>query len=407
VKKRPLEDDEPPTKRQRVEAAVEIIEKENIEEVISTDSATSSSPTHSVSALRTSSPIQSPAAFSGRPAQSTPPSSPLPSSPPIQIRRPVFSIFRKKSESKSAATKNKPLSERSHNVQSPTKAPQPKQKKRRLVQMQLDLVGELQKTCKACGMEYIPSNAEDAALHRKFHAMNIDGVDLTKAFVERLKSNQVWAGRDGSFIAAISRKNNLAMRNKAVEILNVVNTELAAVPIPVEELWSPIRIPIAEKATMGTTGVQVSRLGTERMEASDRFKAYIYIRANKCVGACLAERIQEAYGVVESATKDDASKPNTSPLPIPARSFETIESSSISISTESEPAMLGISRIWTSSRHRKCGIATTLLEAARSNFLYGMTVEKDLIAFSQPTESGGKLARKWFGRGTGWHVYID
>jgi hypothetical protein len=36
-----------------------------------------------------------------------------------------------------------------------------------------------------------------------------------------------------------------------------------------------------------------------------------------------------------------------------------------------------------------------------------MIVDKERVAFSQPTESGGNLARKWFGRQSGWHVYID
>ena len=70
------------------------------------------------------------------------------------------------------------LSEGSPNVPSSPPKPQPrKKKKERLIQMQLDLVGELRKKCKTCGMEYIPSNSEDATLHRKFHAMNVGGVD--------------------------------------------------------------------------------------------------------------------------------------------------------------------------------------------------------------------------------------
>ncbi len=84
-----------------------------------------------------------------------------------------------------------------------------------------------------------------------------------------------------------------------------------------------------------------------------------------------------------------------------------LQSSSISISAASEPAIMGVSRIWTSNQHRKQGVATKLLDTARANFLYGLTVEKKNVAFSQPTESGGKLAKRWFGCGAGWHVYID
>jgi hypothetical protein len=254
-----------------------------------------------------------------------------------------------------------------------------------MVQMQLDLASESRKACKTCGMEYIPSNNEDAALHRKFHAMNVGGVDFTKATVDRLRKTQVWSGGDGSFIAVTGRKDALALRNRTSDVLKVVNTDLGAVSISDEELWSQTRAP---------SGAQ-----TQNSKAAlvDRFKTYLYIRGQKCIGACLTERIWEAYTVL---AQDDVS--------VQDRQLESeSKSSSISISTAATSALLGISRIWTSSQHRKQGIATRLLDCARSDFLYGLTVGKEKVAFSQPTESGGNLARKWFGCEDGWCVYID
>jgi hypothetical protein len=32
---------------------------------------------------------------------------------------------------------------------------------------------------------------------------------------------------------------------------------------------------------------------------------------------------------------------------------------------------------------------------------------KDQVAFSQPTDAGARLARKWTGKKYGWLVYID
>lgn len=284
--------------------------------------------------------------------------------------------------------------ERSSNPQSP---PKPRPKKKRLVQMQLDLVGDLRKTCKVCGMEYIPSNVDDAALHRKFHAMNVGGVDFTKAVVDKLRQNQVWSGGNGAFIAVVGRRDALALRKKASDVLKVVNTELAAVAIANEALWSQTsRLESKDSPVKaGEADVVVKTKGPS--SGSDRFKVYLYIQSNKCIGACLAERITEAYTV-----EDDADAAELAGGAVPAR-----ESSSISISTIAHPAILGISRIWTSNLHRKQGIATRLLDVTRSDFLYGMTIEKGAVAFSQPTESGGRLARKWFGRRAGWHVYID
>ena len=257
-----------------------------------------------------------------------------------------------------------------------------------MVQMQLDLVGQHRKACKTCGMEYIPSNAEDVALHKKFHAMNFGGVDCTKAMVERLRQKQIWSGGEGSFIAVVGRRDAITLRNKASDVLKVVNTELAAVPISDEELWSQTTLSASTKA---------SEEDATTSEKCDRFKVYLHIRGQKCVAACLAERIQEAYTVL---AQDETSEQPTQPL-------ADSQSSSISVSTTAVTVLLGISRIWVSNQFRKQGLARRLLDSTRSDFMYGLTVEKHLIAFSQPTESGGKLARKYFGREAGWHVYID
>jgi hypothetical protein len=257
-----------------------------------------------------------------------------------------------------------------------------------MVQMQLDLVGQHRKACKTCGMEYIPSNTEDVALHKKFHAMNFGGVDCTKAMVERLRQKQVWNGGERSFITVVGRRDALALRNKASDVLKVVNTELAAVPISDEELWGQTRL------SASTEGTEADTAATEKC---DRYKMYLYVQGRKCVAACLAERIQEACTVL---AQDKASEQ-------PAQTPAEPQSSCISISTAADKVLVGISRIWVSSQFRKQGLARRLLDCTRSDFMYGLIVEKHLTAFSQPTESGGKLARKYFGSEAGWHVYMD
>lgn len=344
-------------------------------------------------AIASSSPRESPAIFSDDvPITSTPPSSPPPSqiTPPHPTRGPMFSFLKRKQRPKASTAE--PLSEESHNV----RPPPPSKKKRRLTQMQLDLGGDVRKSCKVCGMDYIPSNVEDAALHRKFHAMNVGGMDLGKSFVENVKKNKVWAGGDGSFIAVVGRKDSLAFRNKATQVLDVVNTELAAVTMGDDQLWSQIPVEESSSRVQPEKG-DSTKTGKKGSSNTDRFKMYLYIQGLKCIGACLAERILEAYAVLEP---DDVSGGNARP---PAE----WRSSSISVSKAAEAAILGISRIWTSNSHRKSGRATALLDSVISDFLYGMTIPKEMVAFSQPTESGGQLARKWFGRDSGWHVYVD
>lgn len=238
-------------------------------------------------------------------------------------------------------------------------------------------------------MEYIQSNAEDVALHKKFHAVNFGGVDCTKAMVERLRQKQVWSGSEGAFVAVVSRRDALALRKKASDVLKVVNTELAAVPIEDENLW-------------GQTTLEPSDSKADTSAKCDRFKVYLHIQGQKCVGACLAERITEAYTVLAQDTTPEQDKASEQPQPL----LES-HSSSISVSTTADAVLLGISRIWVSNQFRKQGLARRLLDAARGDFMYGLTVQKRLTAFSQPTESGGKLARRYFGCEAGWHVYMD
>lgn len=57
------------------------------------------------------------------------------------------------------------------------------------------------------------------------------------------------------------------------------------------------------------------------------------------------------------------------------------------------PASLGVSRIWTSPRCRRKGIATALLNAA----LAEKGVAKEMIAFSQPTSAGKHLFLSFLG----------
>jgi GNAT superfamily N-acetyltransferase len=58
----------------------------------------------------------------------------------------------------------------------------------------------------------------------------------------------------------------------------------------------------------------------------------------------------------------------------------------------------GICRIWVKKEYRRKGIAKCLIESARLSSIYGVTLIKDDIAFSQTTALGNKLATNYFGR---------
>lgn len=346
----------------------------------------------------------------------TPPSSPPPRLPlpGVKPRRSVLS--RKQSLKQPCPSSSKavalPLGEITNMpISAPTTRPTKKKQAKRLTQLQIDLGQDMRRCCKTCGMDYIPSNGEDAALHRSFHYMNVGGVDLGRSTVQALSARRHGAATEpatsksrggvGAWTATVDAKSSLAERKVVRRVLDVVTADMAAVEIPDGELWSSVSLPPPECPSLPKP---------HTVENAPRFKAYLYIRASKCIGFCLAERIAAAFPVLQHAPPlPSSSSSSSSPTTQRQAAARTISmrSSSVSVSTKKEPATLGISRIWTSSQHRRSGVASALLECAQTNFVFGMRLPKRAVAFSQPTGSGGRLAARWFAGERGWKVYLE
>ena len=64
-------------------------------------------------------------------------------------------------------------------------------------------------------------------------------------------------------------------------------------------------------------------------------------------------------------------------------------------SKESTPALVGVNRIWVLPEHRRKHVATRLLDSVRATLIYGTIVEKDQIAFTDPTPDGRRLASRY------------
>ena len=332
-----------------------------------------------------------------RQSTATPPSSPPPraTSPPGETYKPAFSFHKRK---RSAISKNafplEALTELPPSSTNARKRPLPA-KKVRLTQMQIDLGGEIRQACKECGMDYIPSNAEDAALHKEFHSTNIGGVDMGRGFARDV--TVVRRAGEGEVVAVVEGRSALGLRNKAKRVLGIVNKDLGAVDLDEGTLWEKMAVATKDNKKRRTEKRRGLRAGREEQEGEERFKVFLYLAGDKCIGLCLAERIHNASKVIVPELHN-ASEHSTS---IGAKS------SSISTETAREAALLGVSRIWTSKTHRRKGIASALLDCARGNFFYGIEVPKEMVAFSQPSESGGRLAEQWFGDKSGWHVYAE
>lgn len=406
------EDSRPSTKKRRVQPEKDANESEtNMESAIRESSAAVlSSPSRRNSTVFSEDPVEEEEEEDDDDVDdlSTPPSSPPPpqlTPPPANSRKPTFSFLKKKRSSNGT-----PLTEVNSNT---VRSSAERSKKRKhqhqqqqnnnnhnnhnnnnnnnnnnggaqqpaLKQMQIDLGGDVRKTCSGCGMEYVPSNSEDVALHKKFHDMNSTGIDLGKSFVRANAFRWVYetARFDEGYVVIIDRKSSPTSRNQAMRVLEVVNKELSAVDIEDSVLWSQTEPP-----------KRLRKNGAK--EEADRFKVFLHMKDSKCVGLCLTERIWESHIV----TRSDKAKNDEFPY-----------SSSITIGEETQPATVGISRVWTSASSRRKGIALDLLDCVAGNYFYGMEIPKSHIAFSQPTESGCRLLEAFYGDDEQWHVYKE
>jgi len=302
-------------------------------------------------------------------------------------------------------------------------------------QMQISLGQEVQKKCKDCGMEYIPSSAEDRKLHDKHHKQATQGYDVGKDFVAKARPKTTWPGlKPGDQICSVDCYDDRHRIRRGQAALEMVQRELGAVDLPKDRVWKPLR---------------------DYIETGDPpWVAYLYVRNTKCIGFLLVQKIKEAFSIVQptalaSSPAAEAAEAGTSALATLKAREDLLASQlkqPIELSTEANPAQLGISRIWVSPPHRHTNIATTLLDTAYGDYndrahrqqtfckdwanmcrdpsigaeerrtreiLHELTAvmtkvqSKDEVAFSQPTEAGVRLARRWFGKPFRWSVYVD
>ena len=282
-------------------------------------------------------------------------------------------------------------------------------------------------------MEYVPSLPEDRALHNKYHKQHTEGYDLGKDFVKKNRPHSVYEDAPyGDWVCEIDSSARPQLRKRALEVLEIVQRDLGAVETALNDGWG---------GGHGDGG---------------KYRAYLYVRGTKCIGFLLVKTIQQAYIVMKPALpgekhslrkNDEGSCAWTTLEALKSKREEALEREEelmkqpLMLSKTPHAASVGISRIWTSAPYRHQHVATRLLDVAMerqsercrlgrvkhsladaerndkeerhepltadvsSGSLEPVT-KKD-VAFSQPTEAGTRLARKWYGMPWGWSVYAD
>eukprot|EP00752_Nemacystus_decipiens_P017847 g16003.t1 len=102
-------------------------------------------------------------------------------------------------------------------------------------------------------------------------------------------------------------------------------------------------------------------------------------------------------------------RPRSQPRPTGSSSRGTKDSEEVEDPTEEDPppvltcedeetpAVVGVLQVWVHEQCRRQGIATRLVDAVREKMVYGITLRRDQIAFSQPTREGQAFATRYTG----------
>ncbi|KAM4705545.1 N-acetyltransferase ESCO1 [Rhinophrynus dorsalis] len=208
-------------------------------------------------------------------------------------------------------------------------------------------------SCNVCGMLYTASNPEDETQHLLFHNQFISAVKYVGWKKERIVAEYP----DGKIIMVLPDDPKYALR-KVKEVREMVDNDLGF-------QQAPLRL-------------------------HSRTKTLLFISNDKKVVGCLiAEHIQWGYRVIDDLVPPDGKSEKEQALSERVKAW--------CCSTTPEPAICGISRIWVFSMKRRKKIASRMLECLRSHFIYGSYLNKDEIAFSDPTPDGKLFATHYCG----------
>ncbi|KAI8612194.1 ESCO1/2 acetyl-transferase-domain-containing protein [Chytriomyces sp. MP71] len=249
--------------------------------------------------------------------------------------------------------------------------------------------------CKQCGLRFAAAAKEDGSLHQRFHASFLGGIDYKGYANDTIVQDFL---SDTKLILVSYAIATHAQKLKCRDILDVMNADLGAVSVSDDAL----------KAC----------------------KLFLYVCKAKVVGAMLVEPIVKAYRLsgpisrhalpnrsfnADSGTYLDSGenieKPRVltlstnldsrqSPLSIAKLTVTHANDQEKEIDYQSVDWMLTLStsRIWVSKAHRLKGIAVKMLDACRRKFVFGCILDKEKMAFSQPTVAGLRLGWRYFGR---------
>lgn len=119
-------------------------------------------------------------------------------------------------------------------------------------------------------------------------------------------------------------------------------------------------------------------LGFTDNQPSKHRRSFIYLYKERAMGFLQAESIDSAYRLDGESNRHE----------------------------RSQPAMLGIYKLWVHPSVRRQSVSTAMLDTIRSVYFYDLTVPINKVAFSSPSASGLAFARSYTDKGNAAPVLV-
>ncbi|KAE8195361.1 hypothetical protein CF336_g3121 [Tilletia laevis] len=284
--------------------------------------------------------------------------------------------------------------------------------RRKMEQLILDLGQRTTMSCKECGMSYDRTSSDDRTLHQKHHDRITRGLKWSTPAL--LKAGRLLVVRQQCASSSSSATSDVQIRlynlddgqfsagqlcHRMKELLEGVDGALGATGLP-EETARRCKVLVA---TLAGRAVGVAVIGRVRVGS-----------ARLVVGLRPQEQEQEKEHSCNS--RDDSTLTETEER----KQVADVGGEAVFVSEPlpaSQTPPIGLHRIHVVPALRRSRIALTLLDAILEHGVYGQSSERLLleadgrragvVAFSQPTQSGKRLADAWVGTEGGLVVFEE
>ena len=261
-------------------------------------------------------------------------------------------------------------------------------------------------TCPTCGLLYARGEPSDERAHDAYHARAIAAAGTAtrpRADADPKSTSNVIAGTGGDPCAKNWGAEGAAWTASAGDAWIV-----AMSPGDHPKRW-------AKAKSLATTTEE--RLGLPAgwiFDGVSAARAFAYVVGDRVAGALFAEPIRRAHRTIPDDGADDADDgaddadagTDTGAADTGAAdtgAFRRPTTRGVLCRGEAtERAVVGIRAVWVHPGHRRGGVATRLLDAARQGVVGGYVAGANECAFTQPTEAGRSFAMRACGdeRGT-------